>query len=453
MAKATILLVEDEAPQRALLHQMLQDEGYEVVEAGSAEQALECLQQQRFDLVLSDWKLPGANGMELFRNLQSQCPEVAFVMVSAYGTIARAVDAVRAGADDYLAKPFTREAVLLSVERSLRARRLEDENRRLNQALSERDRLVDMIGRAPGMQRLYRQLEKVAGTEATVLLCGESGTGKELAARALHTLSARNAGPFVAVNCAAIPTGLAEAEFFGACKGAYSGSDRDRPGYFQMAQQGTLFLDEIAELAPDLQAKLLRAIQDKKIRRIGGNQEENVEVRLVAATHRNLEDEVAAGRFREDLFYRLNVLQLQLPPLRERKEDIPLLADHFLDLFAKRHGITKPRLPTEARRRLLDHPWPGNVRQLANAVERAVLLSEDGQVTPSDLPELPAASQAIHFKLDPQGIQWEAFEKEALSQALELAGGNRSRAARLLDLPYKAFLYRLEKHGISGQAR
>lgn len=454
---ARILLIEDEAPQRQLVGELLRDAGYTVAAAASGEEGLQQLEKGVYDLVLCDWKLPGMDGMEVFRLMQQSGVDSAFVMVSAYGTIARAVEAVRAGADDYLAKPFERETLLLAVERGLRARRLADENRRLNEQLSERDRLVDMVGRAPGMQQVYSALQRVADTEVTVLLTGESGTGKELAARALHALSARKERPFVAVNCAAIAADLADATFFGARKGAFTGADRDRPGYFQAATGGTLFLDEVGELPIDLQAKLLRALQERKVTSVGDVDEIDVDVRLVAATNRDLAAEAAAGRFRLDLYYRLAVVPVHMPPLRERREDLPLLVDHLTDSLVRRHGCPRPTYPAAVTRWLLAHTWPGNVRELSNTLERLILLARDGQVCAEDLPVAAVGAgsiggagfggEGVEFRLGPDGLNWEKHEAEVLQQAMELASGNRTQAAKLLNMPYKAFLYRLEKHG------
>ncbi|KAA0253764.1 MAG: sigma-54-dependent Fis family transcriptional regulator [Acidobacteria bacterium] len=451
MPEARLLVVEDDLDQRRLVASLLRAEGYDVAEAGSVPAALEELARSRVDLVLSDWKLPGRDGLELLSEVKERFPGTAFVLVTAYGTISHAVRAVRAGADDYLTKPFEKAALLLGLERTLKARRLADENRRLAEEVRERDRLVDLVGRSPSMQALYRRVEKLAGTEATILLTGESGTGKELAARALHALSKRSAGPFVAVNCAAIPETLVESEFFGAEKGAFTGAERTRPGKFEAARSGTLFLDEVGELPLPLQPKLLRALQESAVTRVGGTAEVQTDVRIVAATNRDLRGEVAAGRFREDLYYRLNVVSVGMPPLRDRREDVPLLVEHFVARAERRHGTRVRPFPASVLRRLVDYPWPGNVRELANAVERLVLLSEDGQVDPADLPDVPPGrSGGGGFRLPPEGISWEEHEKECLRQALDLAAGNRTRAARLLALPYKAFLYRLEKHGLAG---
>jgi two-component system NtrC family response regulator len=303
------------------------------------------------------------------------------------------------------------------------------------------------------MQKLFGRVARLAPTSATILLTGESGTGKELAARALHQLSPRAARPFVAVNSAAIPENLLESEFFGVERGAFTGADRARPGRFENADGGTLFLDEVGELPLVLQPKLLRALQEGRVTRVGGARELAVDVRVLAATNRDLGAEVAAGRFRQDLFYRLNVVPLELAPLRERREDVPLLVEHFVQRAARRHALPAPKIPPAVMRRLIEYAWPGNARELANVVERLLLLAEGGAIAESDLPAEVRGEIAEHaadgaFRLPPAGLRWEEHEKSVLQQALAMAHGNRARAARLLDLPYKAFLYRLEKHDL-----
>lgn len=451
MPETRILIVEDDADQRRLVAGILRGEDYAVAEAASVQEALGELNRSPIDLVVSDWKLPDRDGMDLFAEVREQSPQTAFILVTAYGTISHAVSAVRHGVDDYLAKPFERQALLLAVERTLRARRLQDENRRLTEALQDRDHLVDLLGRSPSMQRLFRRVEKIAGTDATVLLTGESGTGKELAARALHVLSQRADKPFIAVNCSAVPEGLLESEFFGVEKGAFTGATHSRPGKFEAAHQGTLFLDEVGELPLLLQPKLLRALQENLVTPIGGNRETPTDVRIITATNRDLGALVAEKRFREDLYYRLNVVPVEMPPLRERREDIPLLVDHFTAGAARRHGIQIKPIPRSVLKLLMDYSWPGNVRELANMVERLVLLSESGQVSLDDLPnDMTRRTRGeSEFQIPPGGMSWEDFEKNCLEQALSLASGNRARAARLLDLPYKAFLYRLEKHKLT----
>ncbi len=451
-----LLVVEDDDDQRRLVASILRSQGYLVAEAASLQAARRELVEAPLDLVLSDWKLPDGEGTELLLQIQAERPEVAFVVVTAYGTIARAVEAIHLGADDYLAKPFERQALLLALEKVLRARRLEDENRRLSAALEERDRLVGLVGSAPSMQQLFRRVEKLAGTEATILLNGESGTGKELAARALHALSRRAEAPFVAVNCAAIPEGLVESEFFGVEKGAYTGADKSRPGKWRQAEAGTLFLDEVGELPSTIQPKLLRVLQESRYTPVGGGREVPADVRVIAATNRDLALEVEQGRFREDLYYRLNVIPLVMPPLRQRREDIPRLVEHFSQRACRRHGVQARSFPKPLLKRLLDHSWPGNVRELGNVVERLVLLAEDGHVSADDLPPEMEPRHKGHrdpFTLPAGGMSWDAHEQSCLRQALEQAGGNRAQAARLLDLPYKAFLYRLEKHRLDGNGR
>jgi DNA-binding NtrC family response regulator len=447
-AAPDVLLVEDDAAQRSLLVDVLGDAGFTAAAADGVQAALPWLAAPSLQLVLSDFKLADGDGLVLLREVRQRRPELSFVLLTAYGSIEHAVSAVRAGADDYLAKPFERQALLLAVDKALRTRALREENRRLSSELGERDRLVDLIGRAPAMQKLYRQIERLAATDATVLIEGESGTGKELVARALHRLSRRADRAFVAVNCAAIPEGLIEAEFFGAERGAYTGAQAARAGHFEQASGGTLFLDEIGELPLALQPKLLRALQEGRVMRVGGSRETAVDVRLLAATNRDLRREVEAGRFREDLYWRLNVVGLQLPPLRERREDIPLLVEHLAARVARQHRLPATAIPRPLLRALMDRPWSGNVRELANTVERLLLLADDGEPSLDDLPDAPRRGNDGGFTLPVEGLDWEAMERALLAQALAQTQGQKKRAAALLGLPYKAFLYRLEKHGL-----
>ena len=447
----TILLVEDDPSQQTLVGDILRGAGFAVQDADGVRAALAGLGNPALHLVLSDFKLADGDGLALLQEVRKQRPELSFVLVTAYGSIEHAVRAIRAGADDYLAKPFERQALLLAVDKALRTRALREENRKLSDALGERERLVDLIGTAPSMQKLYRQIERLAPTDATVLLHGESGTGKELVARALHKLSRRADRPFVAVNCAAIPEGLVEAEFFGAERGAYTGANAARAGYFEQANGGTLFLDEIGELPLALQPKLLRALQEGCIARVGGRGEVALDVRVLAASNRDLKREAGEGRFREDLYYRLAVMTLNLPPLRERREDIAMLVEHFARSKAQQHGLTYTPFPKPVLRALMDRPWPGNVRELAHSIERLLLLGEDGEPDSADLPEVTRSDGAPAFRLPPDGLDWETLERDLLQQALAAVQGNRSRAAKLLNLPYKAFLYRIEKHGLGGE--
>ena len=445
-----ILVVEDEPDQRDIVEQVISDAGFQVATAEDAESALTYIENKPVDLVFSDWKLPGMDGLQLLEQLRTNVPDIAFVMATGHGSIEHAISAIRAGADDYLSKPYKRQTLLFTLEKVCQSRQLKSENKKLREALSEQDRLVDMVGRAPAMQKIYKKIDKLAATNATVLISGESGTGKELAARALHKLSNRSEQAFIALNCAAIPESLAEAELFGAEKGAYTGADTLKIGKFEAADKGTVFLDEIGELPLQLQAKLLRLLQEGKVTRIGSNEERSLDIRVVAATNRDLEDEVKSGQFREDLFYRLNVVPLVMPPLRERKEDIPALVKHFSKLAASHHSINEPRFPSEVMRALIDNYWVGNVRELSNIVERLVLLADNDHISIEEVPILRAPITEIEgqFHLPATGFSWEAHEHDCLRQALILSDNNRAKAARLLDLPYKAFLYRLEKHGL-----
>ena len=450
MTAARILVVEDEADQRELVAGILARDGHNVRQAGSVDEALTKMMTELPDIVLCDWRMPERDGGELLKELAERQLPSSVVVMTAYGSIAHAVEAVRLGAADYLAKPFERDALRLAVERVQRTRQLEAENRRLRVAATRQEaRFGEIIGKAPNMQRLYRTVEKVAVSDATVLVVGESGTGKELVARTLHRTSARASGPFVAVNCAAIPESLIESELFGHEKGTFTGAHRRREGRFEEADGGTLFLDEIASMPVPLQASLLRVLQERSFTRLGGSGEVSCDVRVVAASNRDLPAMVAQGRFREDLYYRLNVVRLELPPLRERREDIPLLAKALLDRAAATHAVEVAPIPPDVLRLLLEYSWPGNVRELANAVERLVLLAEDGKVRAADLPDEVLAGSRTKpstFALPAEGLDWESMERDLLRQALERADGNRAAAARLLGLAYKAFLYRLEKH-------
>ncbi len=449
--RVSVLLVEDETAQRDLIAGILGRDGFVVTATGTVGEAMAAIDSEVPDLVLCDWRMPGADGGELLDEVRRRRVGCAFIVMTAYGSIAHAVEAVQRGADDYLAKPFEREALVLAVKRVMRARRLERENRQLRQALKEGEGFGELIGRSEPMQRLYRTIEKVGATDATVLVQGESGTGKELVARTLHRASPRSAAPFVALNCAAIPETLIESELFGHEKGAFTGAHRRREGRFEEADGGTLFLDEIAAMPLPLQAALLRVLQERRFTRVGGAGEVRCDVRVIAASNQNLGDLASRGAFREDLYYRLNVVPLELPPLRDRAGDIPLLATAFFEQASARHGLEVRPLPPRVLRRLMEYGWPGNVRELANVVERLVLLAEDGEVGEEYLPveirrgELAAGCP---FDLPPEGIVWDRAEAGLLHQALERTGGNRAAAARLLGLGYKAFLYRLEKHGM-----
>lgn len=452
MAQQTkILLVEDETDQRMIIKRILEAENFQITDVESGEAACEKLQNSQFDIVISDWKLPGMPGDEVLSFLKSHSPQCGFILITAHSDASHAINMIRAGADDYLPKPFDKTSLLFTVNKLLYLRNIENENKELKNQSKHRNRLLDMIGNSNAMNRLYQRIEKAAPTTATILITGESGTGKELAARAIHQLSDRKEQQFMPVNCAAIPESLAEAELFGAEKGSYTGSNKTRIGKLEAANTGTIFLDEIGELPLILQSKLLRFLQEGKISRVGSNKEITLDVRVVTATNRDLRQEVKDGNFREDLYYRLNVIPVTIPPLRNRQDDLLPLINHFIHYFSVQHGMQEKKLSAAALKKLLSYAWPGNVRQLRNTIERLVLLSLHDIISLEDVDDLDLHQENDHsrFVLPPQGINWEEHEKDCLLQALSHCNNNRTQAAKLLNLGYKAFLYRLEKHQIN----
>ncbi|WP_299797043.1 sigma-54 dependent transcriptional regulator [uncultured Shewanella sp.] len=440
-----ILVVEDEPDQRTLITKMLAANGYETSSASSVEEAIVMIKSDNPDLVFSDWKLGQLSGMDLLTYVRREYPDMGFIIATAYGTITHAVDAMQAGADDYLAKPYQRQSLLLAIDKVARSLALKKQNRRLTSELSQQQELVGLVGKAPCMQKVYTRVQRVSATDATVLIGGESGTGKELAARALYQLSQRKHKPFIAINCGAIPESLAEAELFGAEKGAFTGATALKVGKLEAADGGTIFLDEIGELPLLQQTNLLRFLQEGVISRLGQNGEIKLDVRVIAATHRDLQHEVNEGRFREDLYYRLNVVPIHMPPLRERQEDIGRLVEHFLKLSSSQYKMDTPKLTAATMKQLLDYSWPGNVRELANRIERFVLLGDEDEMV-EELKRPPSPINTSHFSLPDAGIEWEVFEKDCLEQAMNRHQGNRTKAAKFLGLSYKAFLYRLEKY-------
>lgn len=466
MSAEQLLLLEDDADQRQLLQFMLEDAGYQVTPCATIAAALQTLEApgQAVQIVLSDWKLAGDDGLQFLTRVQQQWPDIACVLMTAYGSLPHAVQCIRAGLDDYLSKPFEKNQLLFALAKVTAARARESATaatRTVGLAgnpdhSGAQTRLDDLIGSAPAMQTVFNRLRKIADTQVTVLITGESGTGKELAARALHRLSARREAAFVALNCAAMPENLFEAELFGAERGAYTGADKLKIGRIEAASGGTLFLDEIGEMPPGLQAKLLRVLQEGVYTRLGHAREHRADVRIVAATNRDLQQEVQAGRFRADLFYRLHVVPLRMPALHERREDIPLLVRHFVSQAASRHGRAGMRMDDQAVQHLATRDWPGNVRELGHAIERLVVLADDTLIGAGDVreildqqPDVAAVAADPAFRLPADGLDWEQHERELLAQALSRCAGNRAQAARLLKLPYKAFLYRLDKHGLS----
>jgi two-component system NtrC family response regulator len=447
-----ILVVEDEHEQRELICDILTASGFQVMSADCVEQAILYIKSNKFDVIFSDWKLGELSGLDLLNYVRRNQAELGFVIATAYGTINHAVEALQQGADDYLPKPFKRQELLITIDKALKANKLRGQNKALSAQLGEQKQLVSLVGKAPCMQKVYQRIDKVSATNATVLILGESGTGKELAARALHDNSNRAHERFVAINCGAIAESIAEAELFGAEKGAYTGANTSKVGRFESANNGTIFLDEIGELSPSLQAHLLRFLQESTITRLGSNDEIKLDIRVIAATHRDLPEEVEKGRFREDLFYRLNVVPIKMPALRERQEDIAILTDHFIQLHAKQYQSEIKKLSPECYRLLLDYHWPGNVRELSNRIERYILLDDEEELTQNMLVNFTGSHNSTDFpniKMPENGFNWEQFERHCLSQALEINQGNRTKAAKYLNLPYKAFLYRLEKFKIS----
>jgi len=452
--KARILVVDDEQSMREFLEIFFRGEGYDVVTTGSVDSALVAVDADDFDVVISDIQMGGRSGLELLEAVKDGSPQTVVIMITAFGTTETAIAAMKQGAYDYVTKPFKVDELRLVVEKALEKRLLSAENQRLRSELRKETRRRQLVGSSRAMEQLYELIGRVANTKTNVLVCGESGTGKELVARAIHDQSERREHPFVAVNCGAIPENLLESELFGHVKGAFTGAVQNKPGLFETAHRGTLFLDEIGELPGSLQVKLLRVIQDKALRRVGGTSDHQVDVRIVAATNRKLEEEVAAGRFREDLYYRLNVIQIGLPALRERLEDVPLLVQHFVEKFAAEVGKPVRGFNEAAMERLLGYAFPGNVRELENMVERAVALTQNETIGAESLPPsvLEPAPRGTAAKLPLEGSNLDIlvndFERGLLEEALRQSRGVKKRAAQLLGISFRSFRYRLEKLGM-----
>ena len=447
------LVVDDEENIRLVLRTLLKKHGYEVRTASSAEEALELLAEEPADFVLADVRMPGMSGIELCAELERRSFEGTMIVMSAFGSVDLAIEAMKAGAYDYVSKPFKQDEVLLALRKAEERESLRRENARLRAEVAERSRFGEMVGGSEAMQKVFRTIEKVAGFSTTVLVRGESGTGKELVARALHERSERKARPFVPVNCGAIPEALLESELFGHKRGAFTDAHSDKKGLFEVADGGTLFLDELGELPLALQVKLLRALQEGTIRPLGATRDKSVDVRVIAATVRDLEEEVDEGRFREDLYYRLDVLQIVVPPLRERTEDIPLLIDRFLAKNNTKLGTAIEGVDAEARKILLGYPWPGNVRELENVIERAVVLTEGPRITKADLPPKlldPVDPSKMILASDELSIKkmQRFMEKTLIARALERTEGNRTQAAKLLELSHRALLYKIKDYGL-----
>jgi two-component system response regulator PilR (NtrC family) len=447
-----ILVVDDEAGMREFLQIMLEKEGYVVATAGSVSEAVTAFDSKVFDLVLTDLKMPGGSGLDLLRAVKARDPECVVYMMTAYGDAESAVEAMKRGAYDYLSKPFKVEEVKLLLRNGLETRRLAIENRLLRETAQHEARLDRIIGSAPAMKDVFDLILRTAVTDCTVLITGETGTGKELVARAIHSNGPRRERPFVAINCGAIPEPLLESELFGHMKGAFTGAVDHKEGLFEVARGGTVLLDEIGEAPPLIQVKLLRAIQERKIRRVGGTDDIDVDVRFLAATNRDLEDEILHGRFREDLYYRLNVIPIHLPPLRDRRQDIPLLIESFLKRLAGGSDIHVGSSFIDA---CMTYRWPGNIRELENAVERATVLSQDGELRAEHVLQFrarPVDGGAAQEGFPVDGLDFEAWiadqERRLVAQALERAGGVKKDAAALLKVSPRSFRYLADKYGL-----
>jgi len=448
MNKAKILVVDDEASARSGLSKLLEQEGYSVESAADGLLALDSIAETAPALIITDLKMPNLDGMGLLAKLREQGLDIPTIVTTAFGEVSVAVQAMRAGAEDYLTKPIDFDALLLAVERTLQRREVAAEAENLGRQLRARDQvgLEGLIGASPPMQRVYKMAKQVAPSRATVLITGESGTGKGELARALHHLSPRVNAPFVTLHCSALAESLLESELFGHERGAFTGADKRRIGRFEQADGGTLFLDEIGEIPAATQVKLLRVLQEKTFERVGGNESIKVDVRLVAATNKDLANEVREHRFREDLYYRLNVVHLQMPPLRLRGQDVATLADHFLRKFARENHRKIEGLSAAARAKLLAHRWPGNVRELENAMERAVVFSEGEWVEPDALPFEAVPETAAGLRIP--GASLAEIEKYAILTTLEAAEGSTARAAEILDISVRTIQYRLHEYGV-----
>jgi DNA-binding NtrC family response regulator len=446
----TILIIEDEAKMRRLLELNLGEEGFKTLSAGDAETGLRLLGSEPVHLVLTDLKLPGMSGLEFLQTAKQHNSALPIVVMTAFGSVETAVEAMKAGASDYVLKPFSLVEMRMVVRKELDHSRLREENRSLREALGQKYSHPNIVARSPKMQEVLATVERVAPTNSTVLLGGESGVGKDLIARAIHEKSRRAAGPFVKINATAIPENLLESELFGYEKGAFTGAVASKPGKFELADKGTLFLDEIGDVPAAIQVKLLRVLQEREFERLGGTRTVKVDVRLLAATNRDLRAALEQGTFREDLYYRLNVVPIDIAPLRERKEDIPDLANLFLARFAKDSGRELRGISPAAMQLLVGHYWPGNVRELQNVIERACALAAGPELDVKDVQlDLPRnRTGAAGDRFLPDGMTLDQWEDEMIREALKRAGGNKSQAARLLGLSRNALRYRLSKIGI-----
>ena len=450
-----ILIVDDEQGMRELLSMMLRREGYDVVTAANGEAALASIQAEIFDLIITDIKMPKLDGISLLRSVKELSPDTIVIVITAFGTAETAVDAMKLGAYDYITKPFKNEEIKLIVQKALEKQVLRKENILLRREIESRAGFENFIGKSEVMQRVFTTIRQVADTRSTVLITGESGTGKELVARAIHACGSRKNTPFVTVNCSALPETLLESELFGYMKGAFTGAAANKQGLFEVAHGGSIFLDEISATTPALQTKLLRVLQEREFKRVGGTSDIKVDVRVIAASNRDLVQLIANGSFREDLYYRLNVIPISLPPLRERREDISLLIGHFMKKIAQERE--PKRISPEAMNRLVSYRWPGNVRELENTIERLAVLAPGDTILlehiPETIAELSPCPELIPTDIPESGIDLECLlrtaEKTLLNRALEKTGGVKTEAAKILGLSFRSFRHRLQKYGQS----
>jgi two-component system response regulator PilR (NtrC family) len=455
-----LLIVDDEASLRDFLSIVFEEEGWRVETAGSVGEARAVLAKNEPDLILCDLMLPDGSGIDLLREVKAATPSIALVMITAHTSTKSAVEALKAGAFDYIAKPFDIDELKIIVSNAVERKELEDENLHLRTALEERFTFSNIIGRSARMQEIFSIVQRIAKTSSTVLISGDSGTGKELIARAIHYNSGRR-GKFVSINCGALPETLLESELFGHERGAFTGAIREKKGLFTEADRGTIFLDEIGETSTAMQIKLLRVLQDHVVRRVGSNIETQVDARVIAATNRDLAESIRAGTFREDLFYRINVIPIALPPLRQRREDIALLVEHFITKYSKSMGVPQKRISSDAMRSIEKYHWPGNVRELENVVERMIALEASDVLTTKSLPEhvlLGSSIPDMTFDLPPEGISLEdhleGIGKIFMLKALERTGGVQTQAAELLRMSFRSFRYYAKKYDlISREAR
>jgi len=456
--KSRILVVDDEESIREFLEIMLKKEGYEVTLAEDGQKAKELLAKKTFDMIISDLQMPHVTGIELLKHVKDTSPEIVFMMITAFGTTETAVEAMKMGAYDYITKPFKIDEVRLNIQNALRSRNLEVENRSLKKELVKEYSFQNMVGNSQTMHQIFDLVKRVSQTPTNVLITGESGTGKEVVAKAIHYNGPLKDRPFVTINCGAIPENLMESEMFGHKKGSFTGAVSDKAGLFEVADGGTLFLDEVGELPLTIQVKLLRAIQERVIRRVGATDDNKVDVRIIAATNRNLEEMVQKGGFRQDLFYRLNVINIKTPSLRERRDDVPLLANHFLKKYNERLNKNIGGISAEAMEILKKYDYPGNVRELENMIERTVALEGGAMILPESLPPMvntPSGrkmASSNEIEIGDEGVDLEKvmgqIEKELLIKAIHSAGGVKKRAAKLLHISFRSMRYRIEKYNL-----